>query len=44
MTTQEHAYKSQHETILADMNLYMAKTLHLLIILMDDANKHISGH
>ena len=32
-----HKYKSQHETILADLNRYMAKTLHLLIILTDDA-------
>ena len=30
-------YKSQHETVLADLNWCTAKTLHLLIILMNDA-------
>ena len=34
------AYKSQYETILADLNQYMAKTLDLVIILMDDAIKY----
>ena len=29
--------QSQHKTILADLNRYTAKTLCLLIILMDDA-------
>ena len=33
-TAQEHTYKSQHETILADLNQYSAKTWRLL---MDDA-------
>ena len=33
------AYKSQLETILADLNRYMAATR--LIILMDDAIKHV---
>ena len=33
--------KSQYEAILADLNQYMAKTLRLLIILMDDAIKYM---
>ena len=33
---QEHTYTYQHESILADLNQYNAKTLHLLIK-MDDA-------
>ena len=39
ITTQEHTYKSQRETILADLNWYTAKTC-LVIILMDDAIKY----
>ena len=39
ITHQEHTYKSQHETILADLNRYMSAT-HLVIILLDDAIKH----
>ena len=35
----EQAYKSQHETILADLNWYMTAT-HLVIILLYDAIKH----
>ena len=43
-TAQKHAYKSQHETILADLNQYMTKT-HLVIILTDDAIKYMCiGH
>ena len=34
-------YKSQHETILANLNRYTAKTLCLVVILMDDAIKHM---
>ena len=34
-----HIHKSQHETILADLNWYTAKTS-LVIILMDDAIKY----
>ena len=34
---QEYTYKPQHEAIVADLNRYTAKTLHLIIILMDDA-------
>ena len=37
ITDKKHAYKSQYETILADLNRYMAKTLRLVISLMDDA-------
>ena len=40
ITAKEHAYESQHETILADFNRYMA-TMHLIIILMDDGIKHM---
>ena len=39
--TQEHAYKSQHETILADLNQYTAKTLCLVIILTNDSFKYM---
>ena len=37
--TKEHAYRSQHETILADLNRYTTAT-RLVIILTDDAIKH----
>ena len=37
ITAKEHTYNSQHETIMADLNCNIAKTFHLLIILMDDA-------
>ena len=40
VTIQEHAYKSHHETIVADFNRYMA-TARLVIILMDDTFKHM---
>ena len=36
---QEHAYRSKHETILADLNRYTTAR-RLIIILMDDAIKH----
>ena len=36
---QKHAYKPQHETILADLNRYTTAT-RLVTILMDDAIKH----
>ena len=39
ITAQEHACKSQHETILADLNRYTT-AMCLVIILMDDAIKH----
>ena len=39
ITAQEHADKHQHETHPADLNLYIA-TMHLVIILTDDAIKH----
>ena len=39
ITALEQAYKSQHETILADLYLYRAKT-YLAIILTDDAIKY----
>ena len=38
--TQEHTHKSQHESILDDLNWYMARTLCLLTILTDDAMKY----
>ena len=41
----KHTYESQHKTILADLNRYMANTC-LIIILMDDAIStwHALGH
>ena len=39
ITAQENPYKSQHETILADLNRYTTAT-RLVIILTDDAIKH----
>ena len=36
VVAQEHTYKFQHETILVDMNQYMAKALCLLIVLVGD--------
>ena len=39
ITAQENAYKSQHETILAELNRYTTAT-RLVIILMDEAIKH----
>ena len=41
ITAKEHACKSQHETILADLNWYTTKTLQLLIIVTDDAIKYV---
>ena len=35
-----HIHKSQHETILGDLNRHTAKTLLLLLILADDAIKY----
>ena len=40
ITAQEHTYKCQHGTILAGLNWYTAKTLCLVIILMDNAIKY----
>ena len=40
ITAQEHTYKSQHETILANLNQYKT-VMRLVIILMDDAINHM---
>ena len=40
ITTKEHTYKSQHETILAELNWYMAKMC-LVIILTGDTIKYM---
>ena len=36
----KHACKSQHQTVMSDLNRYIAKTLRSVIILTDDAIKY----